>query len=67
MRVDKVLLLFQCLMKGQTRGQELAFVRYTEAVPSLHGVGKALRCVCLRWMTASSAKKERVVGKMTEH
>lgn len=44
----KELLMFQCLMKGESEGKGLAFLRYMEFVPPLREVGSAVRCVFLQ-------------------
>lgn len=48
MWAEKVLRLFRCLMKEDSEGDELAFVRCMECVPSLENVEEALKCVHLQ-------------------
>lgn len=45
--VEKLLLLFRCSVKGQSDGDELAFVLYMKCVAPLHERDEALNCVCL--------------------
>lgn len=48
----KVLLLCRGLIKTRTESKELGPVRYMECVSTLDEVNKAVRCVCLQWVTA---------------
>lgn len=59
----KMILLFQCLVKGATEGGELTFVRYMECVPSLDELAETLWRVCLQLSPASSAEEERDVAE----
>lgn len=58
-----MLLLFRCLLTGESEGEELVVVRYMKYVPLLGKLEEALRCLCLQWATAGSAEKERDIEK----
>lgn len=55
--VRKVLLLFWCSSRIESKSEEITFVRYMEYAPSLDALGKALRGLCLQWASESFAKK----------
>lgn len=56
-RVEKVLLLFRCSMKGKGDKDELAFVRYMKYVAPLDEVDEAPKCGCHQWATSGSGEK----------
>lgn len=50
-------------MKGESKGRELAFVRFMECVPPLDEMDGALRCLSQLWASTGSAEKGHDVEK----
>lgn len=51
------------LMKGESEGDELAFLRYLECLPPLDEADEAVGCACRPWATAGFLKREHDVGE----
>lgn len=53
----RLLLLFHCLVKGESDGGMPAFVRYMERVAPLDEADETLRCVCMQYVTSGSGEE----------
>lgn len=57
--VREVLLLFCCLVQGESGGDEFAFLQYVEFVAPLEELNEPFKCVCLQWTSSGSEEKKR--------
>lgn len=58
-----VLLLFRCLVKRESDGDGLAFLRYMKFVRHLDEIHDALKFMCLQWAISGFGKEEYDVEK----